>query len=417
MKKNILLKKVQLISKGHPDNEKVLDILIENGIIKEIGKNIQNPNGVEVFQEKGAHVSIGWMDIGVQIGEPGFEQREDLESITRAALKGGYTAIAAYPNTNPVVQSKTSVNFIKAFSKNNPVNIYTIGALTKNCNGVEMTEMFDMHNEGALAFSDGNNSIQSADVMLRSLEYVKAFDGLVMNAPMDYTLSKHGMMHEGETSMKMGVQGISDIAEEIIIERDLNLLKYSESRLHISNITTEKGVKLIKKAKKEGLNVSTSVCVMNLAFMDSELSSFDPMFKVLPPLRGKYDMKAMRKGVQEKYIDIITSNHVPIEEEYKKLEFSYAKFGAIGLETCFALVNNSLRKMVHITQIVEAIAVNPRNLLGIPIPKIEVGAVANLTLFNPTLRWKVTESDFESKSRNSPLIGMELVGKVLGVVV
>lgn len=417
MKKNILLKKVQLISKGHPDNEKVLDILIENGIIKEIGKNIQNPNGVEVFQEKGAHVSIGWMDIGVQIGEPGFEHREDLESITRAALKGGYTAIAAYPNTNPVVQSKTSVNFIKAFSKNNPVNIYTIGALTKNCNGVEMTEMFDMHNEGALAFSDGNNSIQSADVMLRSLEYVKAFDGLVMNAPMDYTLSKHGMMHEGETSMKMGVQGISDIAEEIIIERDLNLLKYSESRLHISNITTEKGVKLIKKAKKEGLNVSTSVCVMNLAFMDSELSSFDPMFKVLPPLRGKYDMKAMRKGVQEKYIDIITSNHVPIEEEYKKLEFSYAKFGAIGLETCFALVNNSLRKMVHITQIVEAIAVNPRNLLGLPVPEIKVGAVANLTLFNPTLRWKVTESDFESKSRNSPLIGKELVGKVLRVVV
>ena len=414
--KNILLKRVILISKGHPYHDKVVDILIQDGKIASIEKNIKPTGGIEVFQQENAHVSIGWMDIGVQIGEPGYEHREDLETVTQAALKGGFTEIAAYPNTNPVIQSKTSVKFLASFSKHNPVKIYAIGALTEDCSGEAITEMYDMHHAGAVAFSDGKHSIQSAAIMLRSLEYVKAFDGLVINQPMDYTLSKNGMMHEGVTSTKMGVQGISSIAEEIIIERDLNLLKYTDSRLHISNISTEAGLKLIKKAKKARLNVTTSVSVMNIAFMDSELLSFDPMYKVLPPLREKLDMKSLRVGIQSKEIDLINSNHVPIEEEGKKLEFSYAKFGAIGLETCFALANTALRRTVHHSQIVHLLSVNPRKILGLPIPKIEVGAKANLTIYNPDLKWTVTKDDFGSKSLNTPLLGKKLVGKVLGVI-
>ncbi len=417
MKKNILLKKVRIVDEGHSDNNKVLDILIENGIIKKIGTNIRNPNGVEVFQEKGAHVSIGWMDIGVQIGEPGYEHREDLKSITKAAIKGGYTAIAAYPNTHPVIQDKTSVQFLKSFSKNNPVEIFAIGALSKDAKGTEITEMYDMHQNGAIAFSDGDKSIQSAAVMLRSLEYVKAFGGLVMNTPMDYTLSKRGMMHEGATSTIMGVSGISEIAEIIMIERDLNLLKYSESRLHISNISTEKGIKLIRKAKKDSLKVTASTSVMNLAFTDKELENFDSMYKVMPPLRSRLDRKALRKAISSGALDIITSNHVPIEEEFKKLEFSYAKFGAIGLETCFALANTTLQKTISLGQLIDILSYKPRTLFGLPMPKIEVGAVANLTLFDPTRSWTVTAADFASKSRNSPLLGMELMGVVFGVVV
>ena len=412
---DLLIKNATIVDPGTSLTGKQMDVLISGGKIVQIGKGITSLKAKEI-KIKGLHISPGWLDVGVQTGDPGLEHREDLITVTNAAAAGGFTGIACYPNTDPVTDSKSGVLYLKQNSQDLPVDCYPIGALSAGCDGKDITELYDMHEAGACAFSDGNRSIQHAGLMLRGLLYVKAFDGLVINHPHDKTLSANGQMHEGYVSTTLGLRGISGLTEEIMVQRDIELAEYAQSKVHIANISTALSVEKIKKAKAKGIQVTTSVAALNLLFDDGVLSGFDSNFKVLPPLRSKNDIKALKKGLKDGTIDFITSNHVPLEEEAKKLEFPYATFGAIGLETSFAVANTALEKSLSLEDLVEKLSIQPRKTLGLPIVKIEEGTLANLSLFVPNTPWTVTKKDIRSRSENTPLIGHVLKGGVFGII-
>ncbi len=413
----LLLKNVTLVAPYNDLNGQNSDILIgKNGTIDKIEPRIAASKGITVFEKEGTCVSVGWLDVGVHTCDPGFEHREDLASTARAAMAGGFTAVAPFPNTEPTIQTKSEILYIKNKTQSYLVDFYPIGALSADCKGKDIAEMVDMHQAGAIAFSDGKKAVQDAGLILRGMQYAKIFDGLVFNTPYDKSIASHGQMHEGEVSTSLGLPAIPTMAEELMLQRDIQLLEYADGRLHVHNISTARSVELIKQAKKQGLKITASVAAINLCFEDKILRGFDSHFKVMPPLREKNDIEALIKGLKEGTIDFIDSNHTPIDTEGKNLEFPYAAFGAIGLETAYAMTNTFLSKKLNTNQLVEFFALNPRKVLGVNIPDIAVGQVANLTLFNPKTEWTFTEKDIYSKSKNTPLVGRILRGRVEGVV-
>lgn len=412
----MLLKNLRLIAPKHPSNGEEVDILIQEGVIQRIKKGIRASKDIPRFDAKGACVSIGWVDVGTQVCEPGFEHREDLQSVSEAALRGGFSTLAAQPNTHPVIQSKSEVHYIIRNSADLPVQIHPIGAVSHDCKGGDLTELYDMHQAGAIAFSDGKYSIQDAGLMLRSLQYVKAFDGVIINQPHTTAIAGEGQMHDGYWSTMLGTRGIPDLAEVLMVKRDIDLAKYTDSRLHIANISVAESVDLVRQAKKDGLKVTCSVAIANLIFEDKELSNFDENFKVFPPLRTEKDRRSLQKGLKDGTIDFIVTNHVPWDKEAKDLEFAYSKFGMIGLETCFALANTHLSKILSTEQLVNKLAYQARAIFGLEIPKIAVGEKACLTIFDPQKEWTLETSDLGSKSRNTPFVGTTFTGKVLGMM-
>ncbi len=412
----LLIKNAIIIDSGSKLNGKKRDILIREGLIQSIKVNIDQAKA-KVWDLSGACVSIGWMDIGTEVCDPGFEHREDLLSVSNAAAKGGYTAIACLPNTSPTVHSKSEVNYILNNTAGGLVDFLPIGAISKNCEGKDITEIYDMHHAGAVAFSDGKHTIQHSGVMMRALQYVKAFDGLIINHPSDETIAGSGQMHEGMVSTSLGMKGIAAISEELMVQRDLYLAEYADSRLHLLNVSSGRSIELIKLAQSKGQSVTASVPALNLIFDDEALSSFDANYKVLPPLRSKQDIKVLRKALKSGILDVITSNHTPLDKESKELEFPYADFGIIGLETTFALLNTHLiDSTFNLEALISILANNPRKLLRTEVPKIEEGTSANLTVFDPDVVWTFDLKDIQSKSKNTPFVGTEFRGKVLGIV-
>ena len=412
----LLIKNATIVDPTSKLNGKKRDILInKKGLIESIKSNIKAVK-VEVFDAKNACVSLGWVDVGTQVGDPGFEHREDLESIVKSAASGGYTAIVPHPNTMPTIHSKSEINYLKKKTEQDIVDVFPIGAISRDCEGKDITEMYDMHASGAVAFSDGQKTIQNSGLMMRALQYVKAFDGLVMNHPQDAALAIDGQMHEGMISTSLGMKGMPSIAEELMVQRDLYLAEYTDSKLHLLNISTERSVNLLKDAKSKGIDVTASVPILNLIFDETAIAEFDPNYKVKPPLREKSDIRALKKGVKNGTIELITSNHTPLDEEAKNLEFPYADFGIIGLETTYSLCNTFLNDILEIEDMVTILAFNPRKLLNLPQPSIEEGVMANLTIFDPNLEWTFSQKDIQSKSKNTPFVDHEFKGKVLGVV-
>lgn len=411
----LLIKNVTILDSRSKHHGKKRDIHIRNGKIESIKSKIDLPK-IRVLDGTGAMISIGWLDVGVQTGDPGFEHREDLRTVSAAAAAGGYTGIACWPNTSPSIHSKSEVLYLKNTAKNNLVDLFPIGAVSQNCKGVDITEMYDMHHAGAVAFSDGKKAIQNSGLMMRALQYVKAFDGTIMNHPHNADIAGNGQMHEGKNSTSLGMKGLPRLAEELMVQRDIYLVEYTDSKLHLSNISSETSEALVAAAKQKKLKVTSSVSILNLIFSDERLTDFDTQFKVVPPLRETKDIKALQKGLKNGTIDIITSNHRPVEEEGKNLEFFNADFGALGLQTTYSLYHTHLSKVIDIEMFIEKVAIRPRQLLNIDLPEIEEGAEANLTIFDPNHEWTFSKKDILSKSKNSPVIGMELKGKVLGVV-
>ncbi len=415
----LLLRNIRIIAPNQPELDgQIRDILIKNGKILKIdtGISLENEGEIEVFEQRNACVSIGWFDVGTQTGDPGLEHREDFESVSKAAMAGGFTGLAPFPNTEPAIHSKSEILYIKNRTKAYLVDFEPIGALSVDCKGKDMAEMLDMRSVGAVAFSDGRKSVQDAGLLLRGLQYAKIFDGLIFNIPNDKAIAPHGEIHEGAVSTSLGLPGIPSMAEELMVQRDLQLLAYADSRLHFHNISTAGAVASVRDAKKRGLKVTASVAALNLCFTDEMLRGFDTNFKVMPPLREEIDRQALIGGLQDGTIDFISTNHTPIDEEGKNLEFPYADFGAIGLETTFGLLNQFLNKKFTIQDFVEFLAINPRHILGLEMPTITDGAEANLTIFNPDKTWTFTSKDIFSKSKNTPLINNILRGTVLGVV-
>ncbi|MFD2565738.1 dihydroorotase [Pseudotenacibaculum haliotis] len=406
-----LIKSATIIDASSSHNLKKKDILIVNGKIAQIANSIKQESNYKVVQLENLHVSSGWFDTSVCFGEPGYEERETITNGLKVAAKSGFTAVAVNPNTHPIVDTKSDVEFLINKANNSATKLFPIGALTQGSNGIELAEMFDMQQSGAIAFGDYNKSVVNDNLLKVALLYAQNFNGLVLSFPKNKAIAGEGVANEGVNSTRLGLKGIPALAEEIQVARDLFLLEYTGGKLHIPTISTAKSVQLIKDAKKKGLQVTCSVSAHHLSLTDDELEGFDSNSKVTPPLRTKKDTKALIKGLKDGVIDIITSDHNPIDIENKKVEFSIAEDGTIGLESLFGAVNAHL----DIETTVKALTVNPRTIFGLDNYSIAKDQEANLTLFDPTTEYTFTKEDILSFSKNSAFTGKQLKGKVYGV--
>src|SRR5689334_7150279 len=410
---NILIKQACIVDPTSSFNGQITDIFIENGVIKRIGNKLSVSADKEINVD-GLHVSSGWMDIFSNFADPGYEFKETLETGAQAAAAGGYTDVIVIPNTSPVIHNKANIEYIIQKSRSLPVNIHPAGAITKNTEGKELAEMFDMQISGAIAFTDGLHSIQSSGLLLKALQYVKAFDGIIIQLPDDKSINPQGLMNEGLTSTRLGLPGKPAIAEELVIARDIKLARYVDSRIHFTGVCTKKSLEYIQRAK-ENTVVTCSATPYHLFFCDEDLLDYDTNLKVDPPLRSKQDRDALQKGVVNGTIDCIATHHLPHEFDSKTLEFEYAKYGMIGLETTYAVVNTCLEKISQ-QKLVELLSINPRRVFRKEVPGVRENEKAILTLFAPRQKWTVTGSDLRSRSKNSPFVGKELTGKVIGIV-
>ena len=411
----ILIKSAKVIAPESSFHHKVVDILINKGIISEISDKIEVSKDVTIIEKDNLHISPGWFDPTVSFGEPGFEENETLESGMLAAATSGYTAVGVLPNTLPVIDRKTDVEFLIKRSKYNAVSIFPIGALSKKREGIELSETFDMSNSGAIAFGD-DKSIENEKLMEVSLLYNKTIGKPVFSFPDTSSISKGGQMNEGANSTNLGLKGIPNLSEELRVSRDVFLTEYTEGIIHFQNISTTKSVEIIRDAKAKGINVTSQVSINNLFLDDSELNEFDTRFKLMPPLRTKEEIKSLLLGIEDGTVDFVSTDHRPKDIERKFKEFDYASFGSVGLESGFGALNKILSGKMSLDMIIELICQRPRSRFGIEIPKIEVNSKVELTLFNPDANYIFEEKDIKSLSKNSAFVGKELKGKVYGVI-
>ena len=407
----ILIQNAEILDPNSPFHQKEKNVLINNGRIAEIGD--KNYTADKIIKADGMKLSTGWFDLGTYVGDPGLEHKEDLDSVSKAAAGGGFTEIAVLPNTSPSIQTKNEVSYITRGNDTRLVEIHAMAAVTKNNKGEELTEMIDLHEAGAIAFTDGLKPIWHTDILLKALQYLQKFNGVLIDHPEDVWLNMFGQMHEGINSTMLGLKGMPRIAEDIMVSKNLELLGYAGGRLHMARLSSGKAIDLIRAAKKK-LNVSCDIAAYQPLLDDSYLADFDTNYKVNPPLREKVDNDALIKGLKDGTIDIICSGHLPHEDESKELEFDLADFGIINLQT-FGANLVSLSKSVEWSVLLEKVTVNPRKLLNLEMPRIDVEEKANLTLFDPERVWTLDEKTNLSKSKNSPWYGKEVTGKVVAV--
>lgn len=408
---NLLLKSATVVDSTSSHHLKKMDILIQDGVIESIATTIKTPAETEVISLENLHLSQGWFDSSVSFGEPGYEERETIAHGLGVAAKSGFTAIGLQPQTSPVIDTNASVSFLKSQAANSPVTIHPIGALTKKSEGQELAELFDMHQAGAIAFGDYQKPITNPNLLKIALLYAQNFGGLVHSFPLDRAIAQKGLVHEGPKSTILGLQGIPELAETLQISRDLYILEYTGGKMHIPTITTATSVGLIREAKAKGLEVSCSVAAHHLLLTDEVLSEFDTRYKVMPPLRSTADCNALIEGVKDGTIDLVTSDHSPIDIEHKKMEFEHAGYGTIGLESVFGVLNS----LLGVEKTVEMLTIG-KSVFGISSKPIAEGAIADLSLFNPEGDYQFGPQHILSTSKNTAFLGQKLTGSVYGVV-
>ena len=356
----------------------------------------------------------------VHLREPGYEHKETIKTGCAAAAFGGFTAIACMPNTSPATHTRDVVEFIIAKGKETPVDVHPIGCVTKERAGKSIAEMGDMHKGGAVAFSDDGDPVYDAQVMRVALEYASMLNAPIINHEEDLELSRPGHMNEGAVSTRLGLDGTPGIAEEVMIARDILLAEYTSGHVHVAHISTKEGVELVRQGKAKGIKVTTEVCPHHFDLTDEEIDrqKFNTNFKMHPPLRTQQDVDAMIEGLVDGTIDVICTDHAPHAVEEKEVEFIYAPNGIIGLETSWAITNMRLYKTgkLSLQQLVEKMSEAPRTILNLPKLKIEEGVEANFTFFNTDEKWVFDEKNIRSKSRNSPYINKELIGRAVGIL-
>lgn len=406
----LLLKSVTILDESSPHHEKKLDIFVENGSIKKIGKDLKEKAEKEI-SIKGLHVSKGWFDSSVSFGEPGFEDRENIANGLDTAGKSGFTAVALNPYTNPVLDHSSSIASVKNKAEKHPVFLHPIGALTIGSKGIDLAELLDMKEAGAIGFGDYKLPVENPELLKIALLYAQNFDTLVQSFPQENKIAGKGIVNEHETSTALGLKGIPNLAEDLQISRDLFILEYTGGKLHIPTISTANSVKLIREAKKKGLDVSCSVAIHNLLLTDSELKEFDTNARLQPPLRTEKDRKALIKGLKDGVIDMVTSDHNPIDVENKKVEFDNALPGSIGLESAFG----ALCQIFDTKEAVKFLSAG-KNRFGLEENSIKEGEAVDLSMFIPGDSFTFTKENILSTSNNSIFLGKELKGKAVGVV-
>lgn len=411
----ILIRQAHIIDPGSVYHSTIQDVFIDNGRIKQIGQ-LQNTTADKVIEQPNLHLSPGWVDLFAHFCDPGFEYKETLETGIAAAAAGGFTEVMVLPNTNPVVAGKSQVEYIVQKSKNAVVNIHPLGAVTKQTEGKELAEMYDMRTAGAVAFSDGLLPVQSSGLLLKALQYVKAIDGTIIQIPDDKTIGTYGLINEGIVSTRLGLPGKPMLSEEIQLSRDIKLARYADSKLHFTGVTSPKSIDYINRAKNHGIAITCSVTPAHLYFCDEDLQTYDTNLKLYPPLRTAAERELLRESVLDGSVDCIATHHEPHEFDSKICEFEFAKPGMIGLESCYGVMGAVFGERLTAEKWIELISINPRKVLGLPIPSIKENELANVTLFDPSATYTFTEDHIRSNSRNSAFIGKELKGKVIGII-
>ena len=407
---SILIKSAKIIDASSKFNGKTQDILIINGKIQEINSEI-NSKAKKIISFKDLHVSSGWLDTSVCFGEPGLEEREDLSNGAQTASFSGFTDIVLNPETEPYLDTKADISYIKSNTKDFVTKIHPLGCLTKEAKSKKLADLFEMFESGAVGFYDFKRPITNSNLIKIALQYVQNFNGLVISFPYEKSLCPNGQMHEGQISTNYGLKGIPTISEEIMLKRDLKILEYTGGKIHIPCISTEESVKLIQEAKKNKLNVTCSVSINNLFFNDDKLKDFDTRFKVLPPIRSEEHRKALIKGLKDGIIDFVTSDHTPIDIDKKKTDFENSLFGSTGLESLYGALNSLFDLNTTID-----ILTRRKDTFGIEKNSINKGQTACLSLFNPNIEYEFVKENIISKSKNSCFIGSKLKGKALGII-
>jgi len=402
-----------------PENTKTFasDVLIEAGKIESVGKIDDSGFDGRIVDIKGSVICPGLIDMHVHLREPGREDEETVESGCEAAMAGGFVAVCPMPNTEPCADSAEIVHYLKNKAKELLVDVYPIAAVTRGRMGEQLTEMGDLVEAGAVAFSDDGDPVSSTEMMRRALEYSKMFDVPIIEHAEDKSVSKNGVMNESRMSTRLGLPGIPGLSEDVCIARDLLAAELTGGRLHIAHISTARSVDLVRQAKKRGTNVTCEVMPHHFVLDDEKISTYDPAFKMNPPLRTKADVVAMLEGLKDGTIDVIATDHAPHSPEEKELEFLFAPFGIVGLETALGLVLKYLVEpgILTLPEAVRKMTLAPADILRLDRGRIQKGATASISIFDQGELWTVDKLKFKSKSKNTPFNGWELKGSVKGL--
>lgn len=395
-------------------NSKVNILIDSKGYIKKISKNKISDKVKKVVDLEGLYISESWFDFNANFCDPGYEYKENLKSGVHVAINSGFLDVLITPNTNPIIQTKADVSYIQEKSLNNFCEIHPSAAISKNFNGKDLNDIIDLHNSGVKAFTNSYSCKESSEMIMNSLLYLNQIDTLLLTKPKDRSFSD-GVVNNGYYSNTVGLKGIPRISESIAVERDLSILEYVGGKIHFSGISTKESVSIIRDAKTKKLNVTCDVPIHNLILDDSNVVSFDPNYKVDPPLRTKEDIDALIEGINDGTIDIIASHHEPQDIDTKKCEFEKANFGVISLQTFFSNIVQ-LSRRIPLENLIKTFSTNPKKILGVETYSVVEGSKASFTVFDPDGSWDYNENSNLSKSINSPWLNWSLKGKVKAVI-
>ncbi len=399
-----------------------LDFLIVDGQFEKVGKNLSADGSYNSVDMRGKVIAPGFIDMHVHLREPGFEHKETIETGCTAAAAGGFTAVCCMPNTNPAIDDESVASYVHEKGRTvceGIVDVYPIAAVTKGREGVELAPMAELVEAGAVGFTDDGSPVASAEIMRRALEYSSMYGIPIIQHAEESTMTQGGCMNEGLTSTRLGMAGIPPVAEELMIARDIILLRYvKKARYHVAHISTRGALDHVRKAKKEGLKITCEVTPHHFTLTEEAVSGFDTNTKMNPPLRTADDRAALMEGLRDGTIDVIATDHAPHTIDEKEVEYTQAPFGIVGLETAVGLSITEVveKKVLTLFQLIEKLSTNPRRILSLPIIRIAEGEPANLTLLDPSAEWTVNIGSFHSKSKNSPFNGWRLKGRAIGIL-
>ena len=415
----LLLKKGRLVDPAARRDEEI-DLLIRDGVIEKMGANLA-VHDAQSYDLKGKVIAPGFIDMHVHLREPGFEYKETILTGAAAAAAGGFTAVCCMPNTEPAIDDESVVRYIQSKAKsalNGLVDVYPVAAVTKGRRGEQLAPLAELSDAGAVAFSDDGAPVYDAEIMRRAMEYAAMFGKPVIQHAQEMSMTKGGVMNEGSVSTALGLPGMPSLAEDIMVSRDIQICRYTRGQYHVAHLSTAGAVDLVRRGKGEGVNVTCEVTPHHFTLTDEAVRGYNTNTKMNPPLRTSSDVEAVRKGLRDGTIDVIATDHAPHSFDEKEVEFQFAPFGIVGLETAIGIIVTELVQsgVLTLAQMIEKLSVNPRRILHLPSIVIAEGEAANLTIFDPAAEWIVDPPSLKSRSKNTPFGGRKLIGKPIGVL-